>query len=256
VKREIIAKNFGLTWPPGCSCGRGPGRPQLLELAVQVGALQAGLFGHPRHRAAFLGQVKFEVRLLERVARLAQRLSSSKLRCACGVRSRAAGSIWPPVMAASTVSSISAAPIPPGARSPSRAAAVVVGPRSPAASALFNGLEQLCSVMGFSRKACAPMRGLDGGLDGGVAAHHDDGHGQQARAAPLLEQGDAVGVRHPDVEQHQIGAGVLRGPRLGGVLGQFDGVTLVVEDFRQKSRMPSSSSTTRMLAMRKRVSFA
>ena len=38
---------------------------ELLELAVQVGPLQARLFGHARHRAAFLGQVELEIAFLE-----------------------------------------------------------------------------------------------------------------------------------------------------------------------------------------------
>src|SRR5690606_9868177 len=46
---------------------------QLLELAVQVGALEAGPFGDPRHAAPFAHQMMFEIGALERVARFAQR---------------------------------------------------------------------------------------------------------------------------------------------------------------------------------------
>src|SRR6185437_1913532 len=46
---------------------------ELLELPVQVRALEAGLLGDARHAAVFLGQVELEVALLEGVARLAQR---------------------------------------------------------------------------------------------------------------------------------------------------------------------------------------
>ena len=46
---------------------------ELLELAVQVRAFQAGLLGDAGHRAAFLGQVKLEIALLEGIAGLAQR---------------------------------------------------------------------------------------------------------------------------------------------------------------------------------------
>src|SRR5690606_11382065 len=81
----------------------------------------------------------------------------------------------------------------------------------------------------------ADARGFDGGIDGGVAAHHDDGHVQQPLRAPFLEQADPVGVGHPDVEQHQIGAGALpRRARLRRIFGQFDRVPLVVKDFGQK----------------------
>ena len=38
-----------------------------------MGAFEPGFFGHTGHRSAFLGQVEFEVRLLEFVARIAQR---------------------------------------------------------------------------------------------------------------------------------------------------------------------------------------
>jgi hypothetical protein len=52
---------------------------------------------------------------------------------------------------------------------------------------------------------------------------------------PLIEQGDAVHVRHPDVQQHQVGARTLtRGSRLAGVLGQLHGVALVGQDLRQE----------------------
>ena len=46
---------------------------ELLQFAVQMGAFQAGLFGHAGHRAVFFGQVVFEIRLLEFVACFAQR---------------------------------------------------------------------------------------------------------------------------------------------------------------------------------------
>ena len=50
----------------------------------------------------------------------------------------------------------------------------------------------------------ADARRLDRGVDGAVARHHHHRHRQLARARPLLEQRDAVGVGHPDVEQHQV----------------------------------------------------
>src|SRR5437764_15266138 len=40
--------------------------PELLQLPVQVRALQARLFRHAGHRSVFLRQVKFEITLLER----------------------------------------------------------------------------------------------------------------------------------------------------------------------------------------------
>ncbi len=47
---------------------------QLLEFAVQMGALQAGLVGHTGHGAVFTRQVVFEVGLLELVPGFAQGL--------------------------------------------------------------------------------------------------------------------------------------------------------------------------------------
>ena len=65
--------------------------------------------------------------------------------------------------------------------------------------------------------------------------HHDDRHGQQAVALPFLEQRDAVGIGHPDVEQDQVGragwralAGLLR------VFGQLHRMALVAQDFREQ----------------------
>jgi hypothetical protein len=101
---------------------------------------------------------------------------------------------------------------------------------------LVDGLEQLLQRDGlFEERLRADAGGFDGGVDGGVATHHDDRHGQQTGTTPLLEQGDAVGVWHPDVEQHQVGASVVaRGACLCGILGEFDGVPLVIENLGQQ----------------------
>ena len=45
---------------------------------------------------------------------------------------------------------------------------------------------------------------LDCGVDRRVAGHHDHRHRQQGVALPFLEQSDAVGIGHPDIEQYQI----------------------------------------------------
>ena len=37
-----------------------------------------------------------------------------------------------------------------------------------------------------------------------MAGHDDDGASQVAFTRPLLEQRDAVGIRHPDVQQYQV----------------------------------------------------
>jgi hypothetical protein len=51
----------------------------------------------------------------------------------------------------------------------------------------------------------------------------------------IFQQRDAVGVGHPDIEQHQVGAQAMaHGAGLGGVFRQFDLMALVIEDFRQQ----------------------
>jgi hypothetical protein len=80
------------------------------------------------------------------------------------------------------------------------------------------------------------LGGLDRRVDGAVPAHHHHRHRQQAGARPFLEQGDAVDVGHPDVEQHQVGAHALaRRAGLRRVLRQLDGVPLVAEDLREQA---------------------
>ena len=66
-----------------------------------------------------------------------------------------------------------------------------------------------------------------------MAGHHHHRHGQLAAARPFLQQGHAVGVRHPDVEQNRA---VLQtvGTRRFGVFRQVDVIALIGEDFRQQ----------------------
>ena len=64
-----------------------------------------------------------------------------------------------------------------------------------------------------------------------MAAHHDDGHGELAVFGPFFEEGDAVAVGHPDVEQHHGGAGaVAQAAGFFGVFGKGDGVAFVLQD--------------------------
>ena len=74
---------------------------------------------------------------------------------------------------------------------------------------------------------------------------------QLAGGAPLLEQRDAVDVGHPDVEQHQVGPQRSRTARACAAFSASSTVwpsSVRISDSR--ARMPSSSSTTRMVAMR------
>src|SRR6185436_877678 len=47
--------------------------PELLQLAIEMRALQARLLGDPGHAAVLLREVELEIALLERIASLAQR---------------------------------------------------------------------------------------------------------------------------------------------------------------------------------------
>jgi hypothetical protein len=101
---------------------------------------------------------------------------------------------------------------------------------------LFDGGKQLLHADRLFEKADgADLGRLHGGIDGGVARHHHDRHGELAVGCPFLEQRDAIGIRHPDVEQHQIGPhGVAPGACRSGILGGHDIMTLVGEDFGKK----------------------
>ena len=97
-------------------------------------------------------------------------------------------------------------------------------------------LEQLLHGDGLFQKSHGANAGrLYRSVYGGVTAHHDDRHIQQTRAGPFLEQGDAVCIRHPDIQQHQIGLQLrANGARLGSIHGQFDLMAFVIENFKQQ----------------------
>jgi hypothetical protein len=117
--------------------------------------------------------------------------------------------------------------------------------------ALLHGLEQLLQRDRlFQEVQRADAGGFDGGIDGGVAGHHDDRHGQQAVALPFLEQRDAVGIGHPDIEQHEVGhAGLAKLACLLRVFRSGHDMPSSPRISESNSRIPISSSTTRMLAM-------
>ena len=87
----------------------------------------------------------------------------------------------------------------------------------------------------FQEVERADAGGLDRGLDGGMARHHHHRHGELAARRPLLQQRDAVGVGHPDVEQHEIGpAALAQAARVACAFGEHDLMALVGQDFRQQ----------------------
>ena len=65
--------------------------------------------------------------------------------------------------------------------------------------------------------------------------HHHYGHRELAAGSPLLEECDAIGIGHPDVEQHEVRASALAdAPRIARALGERDLVSLVGEDLGEK----------------------
>ena len=99
-----------------------------------------------------------------------------------------------------------------------------------------DGREQLLQGNRFFQKVeRADFGGFDGGVDAGVSAHHHHGHVELSVFRPLFEQGNPVAVRHPYVQQHHGGTGlVAQLARLFGVLRQSHGITFVLEDFREQ----------------------
>jgi len=87
----------------------------------------------------------------------------------------------------------------------------------------------------FQEVQRADARRLDGRIDGGMARHHDHRHGQQAIALPFLEQGHAVRIGHPDIQQYQIRrTGGTRFARLLRIFGQLDSMSFVAQNFREQ----------------------
>jgi hypothetical protein len=119
-------------------------------------------------------------------------------------------------------------------------------PRAPFLERAFDGVEQLGERERLLHvvEGTEPRR-LDCGVHSAVARHHHDGEAQQVGIAPLAQEADAVGIRHPDVEQDEIGLrGETRGARSRSIgrhvhvvaffaqdlLEQVPDVCLVVDD--------------------------
>jgi hypothetical protein len=182
-----------------------------LELAVEVGAFEPGFFRDARHAALFAGEMMHEVGALKGVARLAQRQfkveSGGDRRRRC-FRRRRCRHVF----------------------NRCRPRHRLDGQRALDRRQQFGQRDRLFKEIGG-----ADARGLDRGVDGRVPAHHQHRHREEPRGRPFLEQGHAVGVGHPDVEQDEV---VLAGKpcraRFGRVLRQRDAVALVAQDFRQQ----------------------
>jgi hypothetical protein len=66
----------------------------------------------------------------------------------------------------------------------------------------------------------ADLGRLDGGFDRPMTRQHDDRHGELPSGRPFAQQRNAVGIGHPDVEQHQrrLAASAVAA-RLAGIFG-------------------------------------
>ena len=193
-----------------------------------MGAFQPRFIGHAGHGAVLASQVKFEIRFLKLVARFAQGLVQREgladLRAGVHGRYRWLGAQGG-AQASTCCGSLNL-------RAHRRRMVVHLVFGQP----LLHRFEELLHGDGFFQESQSTNAGgLNRCVDGGVATHHDDRHGQQATCGPLFEQGHAIGIGHPDVEQDQVGALTLtRQPRLRSVLCHFHLVSLVVENFSQQ----------------------
>jgi hypothetical protein len=81
----------------------------------------------------------------------------------------------------------------------------------------------------------ADLGGVDRRLDRSVPRHHHHGHRELAAGRPLAQERHAIGVRHPDVEQHERGLLPLAiGTGFARVLGERDAIALVLQDLGQE----------------------
>src|SRR3990167_9038716 len=177
-----------------------------------MGTLQADFFGYPHDVAGLFPQMVIEVERIEMLARFTQRQVQ-----------RQGKMLHPPVNIQSDFLAL-------------RFGLLCLRLGRALLDCLGDGAEQLLQRDGlFQEVYRTDARRLDRRFNGAMARHHHDGHGQQILFDPFLEQGYAVGVRHPDVEQHHIRLEfVAVSTGLGGIFRQMHLITLVKQDFRQQ----------------------
>ena len=211
-----------------------------------MSALEPGPIGDARHAVALARQVIFKVHALELIARIAQRLVERdavvllrRIDLAC------LAAAAPPASPAAAV----------GASATALSAAGTVDPKvahhSPTLESRAHCRQQACHCNRLLQELeRAEARSFHGGVDRRVTRHHDDRHRQLPGGRPLLQQCDAIGVRHPDIEQHEVKFFAARADRAAAA---FSAVSTACPSSARisdsSSRMPISSSTTRMLAM-------
>jgi len=87
----------------------------------------------------------------------------------------------------------------------------------------------------FEKIEGAEAGGLDCHVDRSVPGHHHHRHVEMTGDMPLLEQRDAIGVGHPDIEQDEVRTQLAAYPaRRRGVLGHPDIVALVDQNLRKQ----------------------
>jgi hypothetical protein len=105
-----------------------------------------------------------------------------------------------------------------------------------AAICALHGAQELGERQGlFDEVERAEARGLHRRLHRAVPGHHHYRAAVGGGDRPFTQQRDAVDVRHPDVEQHEIGhLPRARGARLRGVGGHVHFVAFLGEDLLQQ----------------------
>ncbi|MCY1238882.1 hypothetical protein D9M72_516410 [compost metagenome] len=199
-----------------------------------MGTLQPSLLGHAGHAAVFAQQVVFEVGALEQVARFTQRHVEGELHLGLGhARGAAVGGGLGGGLGHGVGQTGFGRRRRDGRGGGGRAAARAF---DAAGQALLDRGQQLLQCDRLLKEIeRADLGRLDRRVDGGVARHHDDGHRQLSLRGPFLEQGHAIGIGHPDIEQHEVGR-TRRAvfARLQRVLREFNHVAFVAEDLREQ----------------------
>ncbi len=107
---------------------------------------------------------------------------------------------------------------------------------APRLERMFDGAQQLGDRQRLLDEIeRAEARRLDRGLDCPVPGQHDHRETQHVLLGPFAQQRDAVGVGHPDVQQHEVRLLACAGAARGGGIGRrLDLVAFLGEDLAQQ----------------------
>jgi len=71
----------------------------------------------------------------------------------------------------------------------------------PPSQALLHSAQQFLQRYRLLQKIhCTDAGGLNSGIDGRMAGHHDHRHREQPVTLPFFQKCDPIGIRHPDIE--------------------------------------------------------